>query len=506
MKPNGYAGETRPSPSATEAEQALLGAILVNNSTYARVAGIVQPDHFGHAVHGRIFTAIGAMIERGAVADPITLKAAVDHDPAFTAPGAGARYVADLVDSAVSIINAPHYGAAIRDAALRRALIEAGEALIEGAHAPDVPIETILPEALRRLPQSDMTGDGLDVTCAADLADIEAAPRPWLVPDWIPLRQVTLLSGDGGGGKSQLGLQLQAAASAGRDWLGLPVTPCRSLGLYAEDDQDELHRRLRGIVDLMGLDAAGLCDMHWRSVVGESADLIEIDERGAVRPTAYYRRVERTALGFKARLLILDALANFYGGDEIRRRQVNAFLGLLRELAVKMDGAVVLLAHPSLAGINSGSGLSGSTHWNNAVRSRLYLTRTTGEDADPDERELTRLKANYAGAGDVLRLRWQRGGFVALDAPTGIDRAALGAKADRVFRALLAATYAEGSWTSPNPAARNYAPSMFAKHPDREGLGKPAFEAAMRRLMKAGGSKVEAYGPPSQDRKRLAPA
>ena len=59
------------------------------------------------------------------------------------------------------------------------------------------------------------------------------------------------------------------------------------------------------------------------------------------------------------------------------------------------------------------------------------------------------------------------------------DRAALGAKADRVFRALLVATYGEGTWTSPNPASRNFAPSIFAKRPDREGLGKPAFDAAM---------------------------
>ena len=74
------------------------------------------------------------------------------------------------------------------------------------------------------------------------------------------------------------------------------------------------------------------------------------------------------------------------------------------------------------------------THWNNAARSRLYLALTTGDDADPNERTLTKLKANYASNGDVLRVRWQRGGFVALDEPSGVDRAALASKADRVFR------------------------------------------------------------------------
>ena len=169
----------------------------------------------------------------------------------------------------------------------------------------------------------------------------------------------------------------------------------------------------------------------------------------------------------------------------------------------KIDGAVVLLGHPSAAGISTGSGLSGSTHWHNAVRSRLYLARTTGDDADPDERTLTRLKANYAGAGDVLRLRWQDGGFVALDPPGGIDRAALGAKADRVFMTLLGDTYRVGVWCSASCTANNYAPARFAKHPDREHLPKQHFENAMHRLLKAGRIRTEPYGPPSQGRQRL---
>ena len=192
---------------------------------------------------------------------------------------------------------------------------------------------------------------------------------------------------------------------------------------------------------------------------------------------------------------MLDASTNFFGGDEIHRRQVNAYLRLLHRLALAIDGAVVLLAHPSLAGIASGSGLSGSTHWNNGVRSRLYFAGATGDDVDPDERTLTKVKANYSSTGDVLRLRWQHGGFVALDPPSGVDRAALSAKADRVFRTLLSATYAGGIWISPNPAANNYGPRVFAKRPDREGLSKSAFEASLFRLTKAGEIKHEILRP-----------
>src|SRR5260370_12643689 len=81
----------------------------------------------------------------------------------------------------------------------------------------------------------------LAITVAADLAGKPVPEREWLVPDWIPSRQVTLLSGDGGVGKSLLAMQLQIAAAAHCQCLGLPVSPCRSFGIYAQSEGDELH-------------------------------------------------------------------------------------------------------------------------------------------------------------------------------------------------------------------------------------------------------------------------
>ncbi|HEY8872962.1 MAG TPA: AAA family ATPase [Stellaceae bacterium] len=497
-------------PSNTEAEQALLGAIFVNNVAYSRVAGFLAPEHFFLAVHGRIYAAIGTLVDRGQTASPVALKNLFDQDGALAEIG-GVQYLMRLAESAVTIINAEHYGRTLLDLAQRRAMLAVLEDAVAKTYSCDIdrPAADVAAHAVEQLQKVDQIGAGsaaLGWTVAADLAGAIVPDRPWLVPHWLPSRQVTLLSGDGGVGKSLLAMSLQIATATATRWLGLSATPCRSIGVYAEDEEDELHRRLVGLAELAGVDVAALGNMSWHSAVADQAELVEADESGGVRPTQYFRQVERRAVEFKARLVVLDAVTNLFGGDEIKRRQVNAYVGLLRRLAIKIDGAVLLLAHPSAAGISTGSGLSGSTHWNNAVRSRLYLTRTTGEDADPDERELTRLKANYAGAGDVLRLRWQRGGFVALDEPTGVDRAALGAKADRVFRSLLTATYAEGTWTSPNPAAPNYAPRTFSKRPDREGLGKPAFEAAMHRMLRAAEVKTETYGPPSQGRRRLSPA
>jgi RecA-family ATPase len=499
---------SRPPPINVEAEQFLLGAIFRNNLAHSRVSNFLEPEHFSNAVHGRIYAAIGKLIERGQLANPVTLKNLFDQDGALAEIG-GSAYLTRLALSAVTILNAEDYGRKIVDLAQRRRLIDIGYELAERAQACDldIPAPSLIMAAAAQLQEVDHfagASAALDLTVASSLASSPPPIRPWLVEDWIPRRQVTLLSGDGGVGKSLLAMHLQLAAASGGQWLGLPIMPCRSFGLYAEDEDDELHYRLWRIAEVAGVDVGSLRNMAWHSAAADAAELVEVDERGAIRPTAYYRQVERAILAFGARLVVLDATTNLFGGDEIKRRQVNQFIGLLRQLAIKIDGAVVLLAHPSVQGISSGSGLSGSTHWNNAVRSRLYLERAKGDGADPDERTLSRLKANYAAAGQVLRVRWHNGGFIPIDAPTGIDRAAVSAKADRVFLALLSKHYAMGAWTCPNLSARNYAPSVFAKHPDRDGLGKPAFEAAMHRLLTTGQIKIEKYGRPAEPHFRLA--
>jgi hypothetical protein len=83
--------------------------------------------------------------------------------------------------------------------------------------------------------------------------------------------------------------------------------------------------------------------------------------------------------------------------------------------AEAIDGAVVVLAHPSLSGLDRGSGMSGSTTWHNAVRSRLFLTRpepVDGFSLDRDLHALKTVKSNYARVGEAIGLRRRDGVFV----------------------------------------------------------------------------------------------
>ncbi|HWK44358.1 MAG TPA: replicative DNA helicase [Stellaceae bacterium] len=127
----------RTPPHNAEAEQALLGAILVNNGTYQRVAEFLLPDHFADAAHGRIYAAIVKLIERGQIANPVTLKNLFDQDEALAEVG-GAQYLARLAASVVTIINAGDYGRTIHDLYLRRQLIGIGDDVVNDAYAQDI--------------------------------------------------------------------------------------------------------------------------------------------------------------------------------------------------------------------------------------------------------------------------------------------------------------------------------------------------------------------------------
>ena len=206
--------------------------------------------------------------------------------------------------------------------------------------------------------------------------------RQWCVEGIIPQANVTMLSGDGGLGKTLLAAQLQVAGALALPWLGVQMEPITSLGVYCEDDTPELHRRFSDISTHYGCTFDQLSNVHLTSRVGEDNLLVTFDQHDVATATPLYHEIAEHAADIDAQLVVLDSLHDLFGGNEIMRTHARQFVGLLRRLALRLNGAVLLCAHPSLAGINSGTGTSGSTAWNNAVRSRLYLTKPDDEGED----------------------------------------------------------------------------------------------------------------------------
>jgi replicative DNA helicase len=130
--------EYRVAPNNIDAEQALLGAILVNNDAYYRVSDFLEPVHFFDNIHRQIYETASSLIKGGKLASPITLKTFLgDHDlGGVTVP----QYLARLAAEATTVINAADYGRVIYDLAIRRSLIGIGEDLVNVSY--DAPVET----------------------------------------------------------------------------------------------------------------------------------------------------------------------------------------------------------------------------------------------------------------------------------------------------------------------------------------------------------------------------
>jgi RecA-family ATPase len=370
----------------------------------------------------------------------------------------------------------------------------------DGAQAPPAPFADDAPEA-----EPSELG-ALPVISAAAFAGVPPPERRWIVKDMIPDRAVTIMAGDGGGGKTTLMLQLAVAIAGTCPWLGHNPDQGPVLVVTAEDDADEIHRRLAAIAKCLTVELSDLADLHIVPLAGQDAVMGAPEGRAAIiAPTAVFRALAALVERTRPRLVVLDALADVYAGEENARAQARQFIGLLRGLAIKNNLAVVLIAHPSLSGMASGSGTSGSTAWSNSVRARLYLERILDEgnrETNPDLRVLRVKKSNYGPAGIELRLRWQNGAFI-IDGPAGgFDKIAADARAERVFLDLLAEFKAQGRDVSPNRSP-TFAPTCFEKHPRAKGSTRRAFEGAMERLLASKQIAVEPFGSPSRPRSRL---
>lgn len=341
---------------------------------------------------------------------------------------------------------------------------------------------------------------------ASTLKNKAVPERLWLVDGWIPHKTVTLFGGDGGTGKSLLALQLAVACATQTKWVTHDVTSGRVIFISAEDDDDELHRRLHDIIDAERLSYDDLDGLTIRSLAGEDA-LLAVESQVALMASELYAELDERAETDSPTLIVIDTLADVYPANENDRAKVRQFIGLLRGLALKRDCAVVLLGHPSLTGLNSGSGTSGSTAWNNSVRSRLYLSRIHDEgfEPDPDARVLSNKKANYGRIGGEIHLQWEAGRFIA-DAnysdETSLDRMSQNAKSERAFLACLRAFEAQGRYVSASPGP-TFAPAQFEGMSEADGCTKRALRAAMNGLFARGDIIMAKHGRGAKERTHI---
>lgn len=322
--------------------------------------------------------------------------------------------------------------------------------------------------------------------------------RQWLVPGLIPIGCVTALYGDGGSGKTMLalGLMVAMATKYGRDWLDQPVRGWRSVGLFAEDDDGELVRRVKRMCQDGDIDFAAIAPMmKLVPAVGLDATVAYYADTGELVETQLLRDLITLAKDDGAGLLVLDYAAAIFGGNEIDRAQVSDFMRRLNSVARDNDLAILLLGHPSMEGMRGGRGTSGSTAWRNQARSFLHLTVDDTQD-DGEGRSLltlTHSKCNYARSGRVFRLAFNGSAHELLEISEAAKKAPRGPRLSAAqgvaFRALEKAIAEAGT---PSPGGmiplgvrcvkvdlwRQYAYSMGVSPSDNPESRRKAFQTA----------------------------
>lgn len=345
---------------------------------------------------------------------------------------------------------------------------------------PIQPLRTITPLAWRGLPLEEMQ---------------------WLATNRIPAGEVAILSGDGGGGKTTIALQLAIAVARGLgEWLGTATQSGPVVFVSAEEPEAEMRRRLDRIARKLGIDPGEIARLHFHFGQPETSLLAVASGDGTMSPTPMFHALAATAELIRPTVVMVDSVAGVFGGNQNDRVHVRSFISLLRGLARRAGCAVLLLDHPSLTGITAGTGRGGSMDWQNAVRARLHV-RSAKEDSA--ERELEVMKLNYGAPGEMIRLRWEEGCFVPASAPPAPASVAAQRSAEQAYLACLDVCTARAQNVFPLPG-RGYAPTVFADMAEAKGHTRKALEAAQQRLFDGNAIENASFGPPSRKSRRIA--
>jgi len=341
-------------------------------------------------------------------------------------------------------------------------------------------LERMISGARRKGFGAQTEGDGPPEYARLDNLDSDPPPpRQWVIAKWLPRRAVTAMFGGGGIGKSLLVQQIATQVANGLECLGQQVTPGAVLAYLCEDDNDELRRRQCEILAHL-----------WRSP-GDSSNGLHLQGRAGLDNVmmtfgpdrlalhgSFLSVVERECERIRPVLLILDNIAQLFGGIENDRHEVTVFANFLTGIARRFNCAVLILGHVAKA---QGSEFSGSTAWEAAVRARLWMERR--EDG---RIELHRRKANYAERDSIL-LEYRNGALAVVDKTAAHPGESLmTAHAERAVLAALDTLTKRQIATSQAPNATTYLPRLAAKQGLLNGTTIPVASRALASLIDRG--------------------
>jgi len=346
-------------PHNLDAEQALIGSILIDNDVYHRVSSFLLQDHFFEPEHGKLYAAAGRLINAGRRATPITLKHE-SGDP---------KYLGRLAAAAIPPFTAEDMGKLIRDLASRRALIKIGEELAERAHSAQVDAsaddmieaaETSLAGLAergiqtRQVSLTEALTDAIEVVAAAHnrntglvglstgLVGLDAK-LGGLVPS-----ELVVLAGRPSMGKSALAANIACYAAKNGTAVGFFTVEMSAqqiaLRLLGEASRVSSHRMRRGDVSPEEF------DLILESAQGLQEAPIRFDETGGISVAQVCSRARRWKRQHNIGLLVIDYLQLMSGlkrKDSGRVQEVSEITSGLKALAKELELPVLALSQLS---------------------------------------------------------------------------------------------------------------------------------------------------------------
>jgi replicative DNA helicase len=350
----------------TEVEQALLGALLVNNAAYEHVVDIVGPGDFSHGIHGRIFEFIGERVGRGEKADPALLRKAFDNDPEL---GSG-KYLMRLLQGAVSVLNSPSYAKQIADLARRREIVLAAQDTIADAadfSDPRRSADDVVDGAEQRLYEiahatAKNGAEAVGAISSGAVADIEAAYKAGgaTVVDTGLSDLDHIIAGMGAGELIVLGGRPGMGKSAAASTIAFNAAHVGKQSLFFSLEMTKGELTQRWLAGLTGISTDrqrhGNLEAHeWPKLIEAQQILagmsIAVDDQARLSVAQMRQRARRWKRRHGLDLVIVDHLQLIRQGGRVenRRLEIGDATSNLKAVAKELAIPVLLLSQLSRA-------------------------------------------------------------------------------------------------------------------------------------------------------------
>jgi len=361
-----YAG--RQTPWSHEAEQAVLGAMMLDQDAALKAAEILDDSMFYREGHRLLFRSMMSLTERGDVIDPVTLRDELSRRGDLDRAG-GMEYIAALIDVVPTAANVDYHARIVRDKAVLRRLVDAATSIIQNVYEGHDPAAEVLDSAEHRVFQVVQFRKAEDFVRIKELVwpsmeRIEKIQTGELALSGVPTGFRDLDEMTGGFQNSDLVI-IAARPSMGKTALALniaqhaAITHQIGVAIFSlEMSKDQLVQRLlcsEGMVDVHRLRRGRLQDADYPLLAGAagrlSASPIWIDDSAALTPLTMRSKARRLKAEHDVRLVVVDYLQLMQGPGDIENRQqeISYISRSLKSLAKELDVPVVALSQLSRA-------------------------------------------------------------------------------------------------------------------------------------------------------------